>query len=169
MSINGVKMAAGFISIAGVAILMVSSFSSLIFVHLQKRSGDGERVQGKIVSNLSWKDCDGTGNRYFSVSSIKIEGSFDVGTQVKFLQTGTVTVPFTHASTDVTIKFGTINIYSGSQIIDPPKPYPIGQIQLVTVCLVTDELPSGTFIMMSRFRDPNTNILQCLQVTYKLT
>ena len=124
---------------------------------------------GKTVSNLSWKDCDGTGNRYFTVSAIKVDGDFRPATTVTFTTIGTTTKEFTHASTDVVIKFGIINAYSGTETINPPKYYPVGPLQMLSQSKITDEPPSGSYTMTTRLRDSSKNLLQCVQISYKLS
>ena len=124
---------------------------------------------GKTVSNLSWKDCDGTGNRYFTISAIKVAGDFKPGTTVVFTTTGTVTQEFTHASTDVAIKFGILNVYSGTETINPPKLHSTGPLEMVSQSKVSDEPPSGSYMMTTRIRDPSKNLLQCVQISYKLS
>ncbi len=129
----------------------------------------GIQTLGKTVSNIKWTDCDGTGYPYFTVSDIKILGTFDVGTDVTFITTGTVVKQYTHGFTDTTIKFGIITVYSGVTPVDPPKTNVPGPLYSESKSAITSAVQTGTYTMLLRFQDPSKVKLQCLQISYKLS
>ena len=156
------------VSLKQVLVLSVLAAASLFASVTLTRLGK-TRAVGKTISNVSWQDCDGTGNKFFTISSIHIEGDFSQGSVVKFVTSGTTTTAFTHASTDVQVKLGIITVYTGTQDIIPNINFAVGPLHMVGQDSVPTTPPSGNYVTTNRYRDPKKNLIQCVQISYKLS
>ena len=164
MAIGKAFLAIGLISIVGVFIL-----PSLLDKKETPQEPEIIVTGGKKVSNLKWTDCDGTGSRFYSISSIKIDGNFAAGTTVTFTTLGTTNVQWTIASSDVQVKLGIITVYTGTEQINPPQTYPVGPLVFPYGSTCPAEPPAGNYQMTTRHRDPKNNLIQCVLISYTLS
>jgi len=123
---------------------------------------------GRSISNLKWTDCDGTGNKYFTIKTFDITGDFSEGSDVEFVATGVVNLPFTHASTDIKVTLNLMPMFNQNEPNNPPQSYTAGPITIKDKLTVSISVPSGNYNIQSRFRNDQNTVLQCLQATFRL-
>lgn len=129
----------------------------------------GKSKLGKKVSNLSWSECDGTGSKYVDIDAIEVKGDFSVGSTASFEITGNVKQAFTHASTDLEVKFSIIKVYSGNVPVNPPVQYAVGPNTMKSSMTVTQDAPSGSYSMVVKINNDSKTKLQCVSIKYKLS
>ena len=123
---------------------------------------------GKSITNLKWTTCEGTGNRYVTVNSVTIEGDITKGSWVTLTVYGVVNQPFTHAATWADCKYGFLNIWTGTEEEVPPVSYDIGPTAVTKQDKIWQDLPSGSYTVVMKMLDPQGNMLQCVQASYKI-
>ena len=129
-----------------------------------------QTIKGKhSISGMKWTDCEGTGSKYFTISSINIDGDFEIGSTATFQINGNVNQAFTHGYNAISAKYSILPIYDGTVAINPPQAYAVGPATMKSSSKVDQEPKSGGYTMVIRIQDPNHTKLQCISLTYKLS
>lgn len=155
-------------SFVTLALIIGAVVLAATFIAPKLQQLDGAKV-GKSLSNLSWTDCDGTGSRYVSIDSIQVTGDFSVGSTATFDISGNINQEFTHASTDLQVKYSIINVFNGNVQVNPAKHYDAGLTVLSNSVEVTKSAPSGKYSMIVKMNDPSGEKLQCISVKFNLS
>ena len=127
------------------------------------------KAVGKTISNLKWSECEGTGSKYVDVQSVEVSGNFLIGTIVSVIMYGTVKTPFLAASVEGSLKYGFLTLYTETVVRNPPTNYSDGPVKEGKSILIEQDLPNGSYTVISRINDPDGKKLQCVQATYKLS
>ncbi len=121
----------------------------------------------KSASEVKWTGCDGK-DSYATITGINVLGTFMANTIININMLGTFKQDAQINDVEATIKLGFITVFEDdiSFQYSGKAGDPFNQTLGTTIYI---DAPSGGYRATLRFRDKDTNVLQCTLVTFKLS